>query len=29
MQNDLNFFNYLDDDPKHQLSVQMNLEANF
>ncbi|MFX6606858.1 selenocysteine synthase, partial [Acinetobacter baumannii] len=29
MQNDLNFFNHLDDDPKHQLSVQMNLEANF
>ncbi|MFX5627025.1 selenocysteine synthase [Acinetobacter baumannii] len=29
MQNDLNFFNYLDNDPKHQLSVQMNLEANF
>lgn len=29
MQNDLNFFNHIDDDPKHQLSVQMNLEANF
>ncbi|ARD30360.1 selenocysteine synthase [Acinetobacter lactucae] len=29
MQNDLNFFNHLDDDSKHQLSVQMNLEANF
>ncbi|MHC3044910.1 selenocysteine synthase [Acinetobacter nosocomialis] len=29
MQNNLNFFNHLDDDPKHQLSVQMNLEANF
>lgn len=29
MQNDLNFFNHIDDDSKHQLSVQMNLEANF
>lgn len=29
MQNDLNFFNHIDDDPKHQLSVQINLEANF
>jgi len=29
MQNDLNFFNHIDDDPRHQLSVQMNLEANF
>ncbi|MBJ9721694.1 selenocysteine synthase [Acinetobacter calcoaceticus] len=29
MQNDLNFFNHINDDPKHQLSVQMNLEANF
>ncbi|WP_336165800.1 selenocysteine synthase [Acinetobacter sp. 161(2023)] len=29
MQNDLNFFNHIDDDPKHQFSVQMNLEANF
>ncbi|MEO9280726.1 selenocysteine synthase [Acinetobacter sp. WA-87] len=29
MQNDLNFFNYIDDDPKHQLSMQMNLEASF
>ncbi|MBN6494437.1 selenocysteine synthase [Acinetobacter pittii] len=29
MQNDLNFFNHLDDDSKHQLNVQMNLEANF
>ncbi|WP_336941164.1 selenocysteine synthase [Acinetobacter pittii] len=29
MQNDLNFFNHLEDDSKHQLSVQMNLEANF
>ncbi|MDK4793861.1 MULTISPECIES: selenocysteine synthase [Acinetobacter] len=29
MQNDLNFFNHIDDDPKHQLSMQMNLEASF
>lgn len=29
MQNDLNFFNHIDDAAKHQLSVQMNLEANF
>lgn len=29
MQNDLNFFNHIDDDSKHQLIVQMNLEANF
>lgn len=29
MQNDLNFFNHIDEDSKHQLSVQMNLEANF
>ncbi|MEA1230884.1 selenocysteine synthase [Acinetobacter sp. IRS14] len=29
MQNNLNFFNHIDDDSKHQLSVQMNLEANF
>ncbi|MCU4444220.1 selenocysteine synthase [Acinetobacter pittii] len=29
IQNDLNFFNHIDDNPKHQLSVEMNLEANF
>ncbi|NUG52376.1 selenocysteine synthase [Acinetobacter lactucae] len=29
MQNDLNFFNHINDDAKHQLSVQINLEANF